>query len=566
MTRWAFDTIRTRVVGGLAVLVAGMGLTALLGVTALRTMRESVLEELLTLRAASEVTNGLVVTVFDEMRTAEQYLSAPSTEARTQFTAAADAAFNHLRRLESLESLTVDDRLTVNRLKQLHAGIQVEYAMAHALLDLGRTAEAVGRSSGVRTPATELMQLVRGLATRQVARAGTVADRFAALAGSREVLLWFLVGIVLVGGTGVAVVTLRAVEQPLGRLVIAADRLGGGDLRPVARGRMPAELRVLADAMGGMAERLRAIVEEVVTEADRIAGSAGDLSAVSEQLAASSSEISTAMVDISSGAESQRTDLRDVGAALDRLRTATDQMTEAAGRVTSLGGNIRTVADRYRGDIATAGEALREVRGAVEAASGRVSALSDRSAAIDDFVDLIKRISSQTNLLALNAAIEAARAGEHGRGFAVVAQEVRQLADESARAAEDVALATSAIRAQVTEASASMAAGQSRVRSVAATADAAVRGLAEIVTAVEQVEQAAARLARTATDARDITARIGQTVEHVSSRALSHASGAEEVTAAAQQQGASTEETAAAAGHLLQAAEKLRGLVRGFRT
>jgi methyl-accepting chemotaxis protein len=234
--------------------------------------------------------------------------------------------------------------------------------------------------------------------------------------------------------------------------------------------------------------------------------------------------------------------------------------------VAGLAGEIRTVADRYRGDIAAAGGALREVREAVEGASGRVTELAARSAAIDDFVDLIKRISSQTNLLALNAAIEAARAGEHGRGFAVVAQEVRQLADESARAAEDVARATSAIRTQVDGASASMAGGQSRVRGVAATAEAAVRGLAEIVAAVEQVEQAAAQLARTGTEARDTTGQIGRTVELVGGRAMSHASGAEEVTAAAQQQGASTEETAAAAGHLLQAAEKLRGLVRGFRT
>jgi methyl-accepting chemotaxis protein len=292
---------------------------------------------------------------------------------------------------------------------------------------------------------------------------------------------------------------------------------------------MPAELRALADAMGGMAERLRAIVAEVVTEADRIAGSAGDLSAVSEQLAASSSEISTAMVDISSGAEAQRTDLREVGAALDRLGSATDQMTEAATRVAGLGGEIRTVADRYRGDMAAAGEALREVRRVVETASARVTELAERSAAIDDFVDLIKRISSQTNLLALNAAIEAARAGEHGRGFAVVAQEVRQLADESARAAEDVARATSAIRTQVDEASGAMSAGQSRVRGVTQTADAAVRGLAEIVAAVEQVEKAAAHLSRSANEARDTTGQVGRTVEQVSSRAMSHASGAEQV-------------------------------------
>ena len=539
MTRWALDTVRMRVVGGLAMLIAGLALTAVVGVTALRTMRGSVREEMLALRATTEVTNGLVVTVFDEIRAAEQYLSTPSTEARGQFAGAADAAFAHLRRLEALEALTVDDRLTVNRLKQLHAAIQVEYAMAHALIDLGRAADGLRRSAGARAPATELMQLVRGLSTRQAGRAGGVA---------------------------VAVVTVRAVERPLDRLVIAAERFGGGDLRPVAPGRMPAELRLLADAMSGMGERLRAIVGEVVTEADRIAGSAGDLSAVSEQLAASSSEIATAMVDISGGAENQRNDLREVAATLERLRGATDQMAGAATRVAGLAGEIRTVADRYRGDIAAAGEALREVREAVEGASSRVTELAARSAAIDDFVDLIKRISSQTNLLALNAAIEAARAGEHGRGFAVVAQEVRQLADESARAAEDVARATSAIRTQVDGASGSMAAGQSRVRGVTLTAEAAVRGLAEIVTAVEQVEQAAAQLGRTATEARHTTGQIGKTVDLVGGRAMSHASGAEEVTAAAEEQGASTQETAAAAGHLLQAAEKLRGLVRGFRT
>ena len=116
MTRWALDTVRMRVVGGLAVLIAGLALTAVVGVTALRTMRGSVRAEMLGLRATTEVTNGLVVTVFDEIRAAEQYLSAPSAEARAQFAAAADAAFTHLRRLERLEGLTVDDRLTDDRI------------------------------------------------------------------------------------------------------------------------------------------------------------------------------------------------------------------------------------------------------------------------------------------------------------------------------------------------------------------------------------------------------------------------------------------------------------------
>ena len=98
------------------------------------------------------------------------------------------------------------------------------------------------------------------------------------------------------------------------------------------------------------------------------------------------------------------------------------------------------------------------------------------------------------------------------------------------------------------------------------TAEGAVRGLAGIVAAIEQVEQAAVRLSHTAGEGRATTDQIRAKAEHVSGRAMSHASGAEQVTAAAEEQGASTQQMAAAAGQLLQAAEKLRGLVKGFRT
>src|SRR5439155_12302507 len=119
--------------------------------------------------------------------------------------------------------------------------------------------------------------------------------------------------------------------------------------------------------------------------------------------------------------------------------------------------------------------------------------LGELSVSIDDFVDLIKRISSQTNLLALSAAIDAARAGEHGHGFAVVAEEVRQLADESARAAEAVTRTTGSIREQMEDVTATMAAGQAKVRGIESVAESAAHGLAESAPAVELVEEAAAR-------------------------------------------------------------------------
>src|SRR3989454_683843 len=212
-----------------------------------------------------------------------------------------------------------------------------------------------------------------------------------------------------------------------------------------------------------------------------------------------------------------------MGAGLEELRLAATEMAEAADRTAQLGEEIRTVADRHRGAVAAAGKALLDVREVVQTTSQQVGELAQLSAAIDDFVDLIKRISSQTNLLALNAAIEAARAGEHGRGFAVVAEEVRQLADESARAAEEVTRTTGSIREQMEDVTATMAAGQAKVRGIESVAEGAAHGLAEIATAIELVEQAAARVRVTAQANRETTTQLQGQAEQVATRATAHA-------------------------------------------
>lgn len=561
----ALDTIRWRIILGLSGLLAGLVVAAVVGVTSLATLRRSLALEIEHLRVSSQAGSNLVTAVFEEIRSAERYLDERSRDASDQFQATVDAAFRYQKQLDGLEGLTEADRITVNRIKQLQATIHVDYSLAHALLDLGRTREASAMAAAVRGPVADLTQLVRELSGRQSDKAAAAGQRLSRLAREREIVLWLVLVTTAVVGIIVGVLTLRWVEGPLVRLVTAAERFGSGDLRAVTTGRMPREFQVLADAMRHMGERLRGIVAEVIDSADKIAGSAGDLSAVSEELAASSSQVSTAMLEIASGAEHQRNELNATQAGLERLRKATAEMAEAAARVARLGEEIRTVADRHRGDVAAAGTTLLDVREVVRTTATEVTQLAEQSAAIDDFVDLIKRISSQTNLLALNAAIEAARAGEHGRGFAVVAEEVRQLADESARAAEDVARTTQVIREQVEEVTATMAVGQAKVRGIESVAEGAARGLTEIVAAVEQIEQAAARVTRAAQENRGVTEQLGQQAQQVVTRAVSHASSAEQVTAATEEQGASTQEMAAAAGVLLQAAEKLRGLVRGLR-
>src|SRR2546425_8607045 len=84
------------------------------------------------------------------------------------------------QQLDAVGGLTVEDRLTVNRVKQLHAAIQTEYSIAHALRDLGRDQEAAARAAAVRPQAAELTRLVRDLSQRQAQKAGKAAQRVSA--------------------------------------------------------------------------------------------------------------------------------------------------------------------------------------------------------------------------------------------------------------------------------------------------------------------------------------------------------------------------------------------------
>src|SRR5207244_4536566 len=133
LMRGRFDTIRARILIALALLLAGLVATAIAGAATLRQMRYAIEQELDALRTSTEEGSGLVTSVLEEIRAAEQYLGSPGDVPRREVQAAAEDAFQHQRRLDALAGLTVEDRLTVNRVKQLHAAIQTEYSVAHEI-------------------------------------------------------------------------------------------------------------------------------------------------------------------------------------------------------------------------------------------------------------------------------------------------------------------------------------------------------------------------------------------------------------------------------------------------
>ncbi len=560
------DSLRKRLWAGMGVLIALVFILFWLSVKTIRSLDRSVDQEVGLLLQTTALGNGLVSAVTSEIRAAEQYLDQPSPGVRTDFLRAGDSAYAYQRRYRELGSLTTSDRYIINRIGGTQARLEVAYAQAHALTDLGRHDDAHKIASQTRPAADTLIADVQALTAAQSNRSQVRARALQTESEQRRALLWLVFFLSVSAAVVIAWVTDRWISVPLRRLVGAADRFGSGDLRPIRLGAMPTELDRLGRAMSEMGARLRQVVQAVVQEANQISGSASDFSAMSEQLASSSSEISTAMVRMATSAEEQVNGMRDADTLLLTLRHAAEANAEAAARVVALGDRIRDLAGHHQADVRNAGETLLGIREVVQTSATQVQQLARLSESITDFIDLIKQISSQTNLLALNAAIEAARAGEHGRGFAVVAEEVRRLADSSAAAAEDVTKTVEYIRSQVREVSGTMELGSAKVSGVEGVAAAAASGLEQIAEAVAHVTAAADDVVREAALNRRMVDDLGRKTSGVAQTAAEHASMSEEVTAAAEEQTASTEAMAAAAGELLQGAHRLTTLMNDFKT
>jgi methyl-accepting chemotaxis protein len=234
---------------------------------------------------------------------------------------------------------------------------------------------------------------------------------------------------------------------------------------------------------------------------------------------------------------------------------------EMSATVMEVAKNANAAAESSKGSMQAAQEGGKVVEQTVEgmnaisASTGQASAtveeLGKASEEIGRIIGVINDIADQTNLLALNAAIEAARAGEHGRGFAVVADEVRKLAERTAKATKEVDATIRAIQEKTTGAVSAMKDGTERVTVGVKLANEAGAALSSIVNSATNISNMIQQIATASEEQSAASEQISRNIESITSVTKQNASAVQQAAAASQQ--------------LAHRAEQLQALCGGFK-
>ncbi len=248
------------------------------------------------------------------------------------------------------------------------------------------------------------------------------------------------------------------------------------------------KLNTLAETFEG---KLGPLVRGVSTEAGTLKGTAATMSAAAEQTSAQASTVAAA-------AEEASVNVQTVAAAAEQLHASVSEISRQVGHSTRI---------------------TSEAVEAAQHSNATVLGLSSAAQKIGDVVKLISDIASQTNLLALNATIEAARAGEAGKGFAVVASEVKSLANQTAKATENIASQVQAMQSATTEAVSSIQGISQTITTISEIATA-------IAAAVEEQGQATQEIARNVQEAARGTDQVSSNIAGVKQAAIETGSSA----------------------------------------
>jgi len=346
-----------------------------------------------------------------------------------------------------------------------------------------------------------------------------------------------LVGVALVLVVGMFVLLGRSIVNPIKAMTVAMRKIADGETSTA----IPAQER--RDEVGAMAQSVQVFKDNMI-EATRLRGEQDVLKARSD--AERKQLVSRMADDFEHGV---RASLDTLTGAATEMQATSKSMSTTAGEASHQATSVAAVAEQASANVQTVAAATEELSSSVSEIGRQVTqsteiagqavaeanrtnvtvqGLSAAAQKIGDVVKLISDIASQTNLLALNATIEAARAGDAGRGFAVVASEVKSLANQTAKATEEISAQVAAMQGATADA-------VQAIEGIGRTIGSISEIASVISVAVDQQGAATREIARNVQEAAQGTGQVSSNISGVNQAADKTGSAASKVLSSAEQ-------------------------------